>query len=374
MSKILICASYGPSLVNFRGALIVELRAAGHEIHACAPGLSRDVDAFEWLHEHGVICHDVPLARTGLNPIKDLLALAALIRLMKRVSPDVFFGYTIKPVIWGLLAADVVGVKKRIALITGLGYAFIGRAIGKRAVVRYVAQKLYAFSLRKASTVLFQNPDDHMDFIRSGIFPREVPVEIVNGSGVDLNYFSRQILPEGPVQFLLIARLLGDKGIREYAAAARVVARKWPDARFHLVGGLDPSPDGITESEVETWVRDGYIIWHGMLKDVRPALAGCHVYVLPSYREGTPRTVLEAMAVGRAIITTDAPGCKETVIVNRNGLLVLPRCVDALVVAMEYLLRNPDLLEDMANQSRYLVEEKYDVHQVNAQMMNAMGL
>ena len=371
---VLIVASYSVSLRNFRGPLIEALIARGHKVHACAPSLLKDKSTRHWLEERGVTCHDAPVDRTGLNPFSDLRTLLQLKRLMRCVRPDVCLCYTIKPVIWGLLAARLARVPRRVALVTGLGYAFTGQARGKRALIQHLARRLYARALRQAHLIFFQNPDDPAVMARHGILPVDVPVEIVNGSGVDLAQFPCTELPQGPPQFLLIARLLGDKGIREYAQAAATLAPHWPGVGFHLVGGLDPNPDGISRVEVEGWVSAGHVIWHGELADVRPALATAHVYVLPSYREGTPRTVLEAMATGRAIITTDTPGCRETVLDGYNGFLVPPRDVGALTRAMERFLKEPGLALRLGIVSRSLAMEKYDVHKVNAAMIHAMEL
>lgn len=372
--RTFIFASFSTSLRNFRGPLIQAMVDRGHQVHVAAPGLHADTTTRDWLVAHGVTCHDAPFARTGLNPLHDLRALVALTRLMRRTRPDLFLGYTIKPVIWGLFAAHFARVPRRVALITGLGYAFTGQAGGKRAIIQRLARALYTQALRRAHLIFFQNPDDPAEMARLGILPAHVPVEIVNGSGVDLAHFPRADLPAGPVQFLLIARLLGDKGIREYAQAAAALAPHWPGVSFHLVGGLDSNPDGIASTEVEDWVRAGHVIWHGALDDVRPALAAAHVYVLPSYREGTPRTVLEAMATGRAIITTDAPGCRETVTDGHNGFLIPVRDTDALTHAMELFLADPELALRMGAASHSVAMEKYDVHKVNAAMIRAMEL
>jgi len=316
--------------------------------------------------------HSVPIARAGLNPFGDIKALIALIRLMRTIRPDVVLGYTIKPVVWGTLAAWVARVPTRYAMITGLGYAFTGEATRKRAMVQRVARLLYRVALSRAHRIFFQNPDDLDLFRELGLIPERMPVTIVNGSGVDLALYPPQPLPGGPPRFLMIARLLGDKGVREYAAAAATVRRARPDATFHLVGGLDPNPDAILQSEVDAWVRNGDIIWHGAQTDVRPFLTDAHVFVLPSYREGTPRTVLEAMATARPIITTDAPGCRETVIDGENGLLVPPRSAAALAQAMLRLLAAPAMIRDMAARSLDIVREKYSAEKVTAAMLEAM--
>ncbi len=319
-------------------------------------------------------CCDVALERTGLNPLGDAAGLWSLVRLMRRERPRAVLCYTIKPVIWGTVAAWLSATPKRYALITGLGYAFTDGASLKRRLVRWVSTTLYAFALRRATKVFFQNPDDAALFRKLGLTPPWVPVVLVNGSGVDVDHFAQSRLPEGPVRFLMIARLLGDKGVREYAAAAAGIMRDYPEAQFHLVGPTDTNPDAISGDEIITWERDGVLKWHGASDDVRPHIAACHVYVLPSYREGTPRTVLEAMAMGRPIITSDAPGCRETVVDGDNGFLIAPREVGPLVEAMRRFLDEPALVGKMGASSRRLAEQKYDVRKVNATMLAEMEL
>ena len=375
MARFLIIASLASSLRNFRGSLIRDIRSRGHEVHAAAPGLEADAATRSWLDAEGVVCHEVPISRTGLDPRADLRALIALWRLMRRLRPDICLGYTIKPVIWGGLAAWLARVPRRVALITGLGYAFTGAAGGKRALVRWIVMRLYGASLRRATLVFFQNPDDRDDFRRWQLLPATVSAEVVNGSGVDTSAFEPAPFPDGPMRFLLIARLLGDKGVREFARAAADLRARWPEVEFHLVGPLDPNPAGIPEAQVRGWHETGTLVWHGAVEDVRPFIAGVHVYVLPSYyREGTPRTVLEAMSMGRPIITTDAPGCRETVQDGVNGSLVPVRDAGALTGAMEKFLSDPSLVPSMGARSRRIAEEKYDVHKVNAAMIAAMNL
>lgn len=372
--KILVLGSVSRSLRNFRGHLVCAFKDQGLEVHAAAPELNEDEQTVAWLSEKNIHGHAVPLSRTGLSPVADLASLKSLVTLMKDILPEYFLGYTIKPVIWGLIGAWLARVPNRVALITGLGYAFTGEAKGKRAVIQSVARGLYKFALRRSTLIFFQNPDDRADFQRLGLLPANVPVKIVNGSGVDVDAFEVAPFPSRPIRFLLIARLLGDKGIREYAAAAKKVKERHPEVEFHLVGGLDPNPDGISEEEVKSWHRAGGLIWHGSLTDVRPAIAESHVYVLPSYREGTPRTVLEAMAMGRPVITTDAPGCRETVVDGENGYLVPVKSVDALVEAMLKFIEAPENIDSMGKNARQVVDAKYDVRKVNQVMLEAMGL
>jgi glycosyltransferase involved in cell wall biosynthesis len=196
---------------------------------------------------------------------------------------------------------------------------------------------------------------------------------VLTGSGIDTQAFAFVPPPPGPTTFLLIARLLGDKGVREYVAAARILTRKYPHAVFQLVGWIDTNPDAIRPDELNEWIKEGAIEYLGRLNDVQPAIAACSVYVLPSYREGTPRTVLEAMAIGRPIVTTDAPGCRETVVHEDNGLLVAVKSVDQLVAAMQRFLDDPKLAARMGRRSREIAETKFDVRNVSAVMLKEMG-
>lgn len=372
--RLMILAGYASSLVNFRGPLVKALCYAGLDVHAVAPDLLSDDQTRRQLESWGVVTHDIAMQRTGTNPLSDLGALHSLYRLYREIQPDAVLGYTIKPVIYGTLAAWLAKVPKRYALITGLGYAFTGEARGKRGLIQRMVRGLYRQSLKRSDLVFFQNPDDEALFRQLGLLSQDAPSQIVNGSGIDTARFIQSPLPKGAPSFLLIARLLGDKGVREYVAAAAKVREMYPDAVFRLVGFIDENPDSITQAELDQWIAEGHIEYLGALEDVRPAIAGASVYVLPSYREGTPRTVLEAMSMGRPIITTDAPGCRETVVEGDNGYLVPVTSVDALVDAMQRFIDQPELIARMGQSSRAIAEEKYDVHKVNAVMLEAMGI
>lgn len=372
--RIVILAGFARSLINFRGPLVKALCDVGLEVHAVAPGLHNDLETRRQLEAWGVVIHDVAMQRTGTNPIKDVGALRSLHRLFREIQPDAMLGYTIKPVIYGTLVAWLARVPKRYALITGLGYAFTGEAKGKRALVQRLVRSLYRQALRRADLTFFQNPDDEALFRQLGLLDSGANTLVVNGSGIDTARFEQAPLPKDIPSFLLIARLLGDKGVREYVAAAARVRERHPDAVFRLVGDIDANPDSVTCQELDGWIATAHIEYLGKLDDVRPAIAESSIYVLPSYREGTPRTVLEAMAMGRAIITTDAPGCRETVVEGENGFLVPVKSVDALVSAMERFILEPELVARMGQRSREIAEEKYDVHKVNQVMLKAMGI
>ncbi|MEG0031587.1 glycosyltransferase family 4 protein [Acinetobacter sp.] len=377
--KFLMISSYLPSVLNFRGKLLEAIHAQGLEIHVLAPDLQDYPDELNQLQQLGYQVHTVPMQRTGTNPIQDLKTLKAIYQLIRQIQPDYVLSYTIKPVIYGTLAASLAKVPHRFALITGLGYAFQNAESGKRSIFQKMVHSLYAQALKHAHKVFFQNPDDLKLFQSMQLVSPQKPTVVVNGSGVNVQDFAVLDLPkneQGQVKasFLLIARLLGDKGVREYAEAARIIKVEHPEVEFHLVGWVDENPAAIAQAELDTWVAEKVVNYWGKLSDVRPAIAASSVYVLPSYREGTPRTVLEAMAMGRAIITTDAPGCRETVIHGQNGYLVPVKSVEELVQAMQTFIDDPQLMVQMGQRSREIALEKYDVYQVNAHMMSEMGV
>jgi glycosyltransferase involved in cell wall biosynthesis len=368
--RLLIVAANARSLIANRGDLIRELKARGVGVTAAVP--TRD-----WLPEVerlGIDLHPIAMGRTGVNPLQDVRTVFALLRLMRRLKPDAVFSYSAKPVIYGSLAARLAGVPGVYSMITGLGHAYTTQSVRTR-LIRFVMTWLYRAGLACSHRVFFQNPDDLQEFVDRRIIRDQRKVVRINGSGIDLERFARQPLPEGPPVFLFIGRLLTEKGIAEFAAAAQSLAGRWPQARFVAVGPHDPGlPHAVKAEALAAWKRAGVVEFVGGVKDVRPWLAACSVFVLPSYREGTPRSVLEAMAVGRAIVTTDAPGCRETVVPGENGLLVPPRESAPLALAMERFLLEPELIPRMAEASRCLVEEKYDVRKVNAGILQAMGL
>jgi len=371
MSKIIVIGSLAASLINFRGPLLREMVERGHEVLACAPDASPDIQGK--LKVLGVEYRNISIDRTGLNPVRDIYTICSLISLFREVRPDMVLGYTIKPVIYGSLAGRMAGVPRIFSMITGLGYAFSDGGI-KEWLVGSVVRFLYKLGMCANKRVFFQNPDDRDFFIKLGLLRDFEQAALINGSGVDVDFFQPASFPE-KVSFLLIARLIKDKGILEYVQAARIVKAKHPQTKFRLVGWIDEGPQGISRPDLDSWVKEGQIEYLGRLDDVRPAIADASVYVLPSsYHEGTPRTVLEAMSMGRPVITTDAPGCRETVEEGLNGFLVPLRDAKALAERMEYFIKNPELIVSMGEESRRIAVEKYDVRKVNKEIMKVMGL
>jgi glycosyltransferase involved in cell wall biosynthesis len=367
--KIVVIGTLPSSLYNFRGQLLKHLKSANVEVNALASGAPKqDIKAVEALGANYI---NYPVSRSGLSPTQDFKTFAALRNIFKQQKPDVILAYTIKPIIWGGLAARVVPNCRFYALVTGLGFAFQKGNWKKNLLLKLVAF-LYKVSLHKAEKVIFQNPDNQQVFIDLGIVPKHKTC-VVNGSGVDINYYGMKPLPTTPI-FLLIARLLGDKGISEYVAAANKVKQQYPEAVFQLVGPEDPSPDGISLKELAILNNKNSVHYLGPTDDVRPYIEGCAVFVLPSYHEGLPRTVLETMAMGRPVLTTNVPGCKETVVNGENGWLVEKGNFEQLAEKMIWFIENPQEWQGMAEASRAMVEDKFDVHKVNNELMKIMKL
>jgi glycosyltransferase involved in cell wall biosynthesis len=301
--------------------------------------------------------------------------MARLALRLREIRPDAVLTYFIKPVIYGTLAAALSGVPRRFALVAGLGYMFSDdRKDGAGTLLRRLVRFLYGAAFSRCEKVFLQNYEDLTELVELGLLAREKAVRL-NGTGVELGRL-RPVPPVlSPPTFLLMARLLKQKGVREYAAAAGVVKTLHPDARFILLGDVDPNPNSVSRAEVESWVAKGILEWPGQVTDVLPYIAQSSVYVLPSYyREGVPRSTQEAMAMGRPVITTDNTGCRETVIDGVNGFIVPVRDEQALAKAMLRFVEQPGLIEPMGRESRRLAEERFDVNKVNDTMLAEMGV
>lgn len=368
--KILIIASLAYSLTNFRGALIAQMIAAGHQVSACAPDIDDTVN--EDLRQLGVRFRLIPMGRAKLNPLEDARTLLLLFHLLLKEKPDVVFAYTHKPIIYAGLAHGLTRQGRFVPMITGLGYVFSQGPRGRW--LQTLVARLFRLAVAKASTIIAFNADDCTELRRRRMVKPNQDIVVVPGSGVDMTHFTRRPLPSGGPVFLLIARLLRDKGLREFVAAASVVRRRYPNARFQVLGPFDSNPAAVTVDELRQWQQAGDIEYLGEARDVRKYLAGCTVFVLPSYREGIPRAVLEAMATGRAVITTDAPGCRETVSVGKNGFLVPVRDVQALVLAMIQFCENPEIASTMGDSSHMIARQRFSIETVNGMLMDIMQL
>ncbi|HEY9049460.1 MAG TPA: glycosyltransferase family 4 protein [Ohtaekwangia sp.] len=373
--QAIVFGSYIFSLINFRKNLLEDLVRNGYTVLAIAPGYDEEV--VRKLKEMQVEFRSVELARTGFNPLKDFSTILELKKIFKVYQPDLLITYTIKPVIYGTLAASFSGKTKTLALITGLGYLDTGVRTLKKKIMQSLIHALYRFSLRKLNFIAFQNPDDQEYFLLHKLVNPATAMTITAGSGVDLAYYTRAEVVREPVIFLLTARLIRAKGIDQYLEAASNLKKQFGNrVIFQLIGLLDEgNPDSIDQSQLNKLVEEGVIDYKGFQKDVRSLLRTCSVFVLPSYyREGTPRTILEAMAMGKAIITTDNPGCRETVRDGSNGFLIPVKNAEALQSAMRKFIERSELIEEMGEASYQLAKSKYDVHLVNHHLFEFASL
>lgn len=374
--KILIVSSDCRSILNFRFHLIQEFRTRNLDVTVYAPKDDFYGELEAKLSALGGNLIQSQVQNTSLNPFADIRFFRDLLRLMIKIRPNYIFSYTIKPVIFSSLAARILGLDKAysmkaFSMISGVGYLFISSSL-KNRILRSVISVLYKQALRKNEAVFFQNKDDQNLFLARRIVRSDQCV-LVNGSGVDLSLYHPHPFPE-QLSFIFMGRLIRDKGIHDYLEAARVLKKKYPAILFKVAGGRHSNPTSLSESEYQGMLTSEDILYLGDLLDVRPALQDSSVFVLPSVSEGTPRAALESMAMGRPVITTDAPGCREVVIDGKTGFLIPPRNVVRLIEAMEKFIQSPELVNKMGQASRHLAEEKFDVRQVNATILKAMAL
>ncbi|MCH5219366.1 MAG: glycosyltransferase family 4 protein [Muribaculaceae bacterium] len=367
--NIVIITSSAKALFNLRKELIESWVNAGHKVTAIGdipPEKIRDKCI-----ERGFDYKSVKLSRNGLNPVADLRTLRELTERLKELKPDRVFCTFAKAISYGAWAANRAGISHVYSLMSGLGSIYRSNSL-KIRVIRLIMNRLYKNAFKCSKKVIFQNKDDLSLFLQLNLVPKEKSV-IVNGSGVDLQRFEFNNLPHSST-FLFVGRLLKEKGICEYIEAAKIIKKKYPHTRFIAVGDIDTNPSSLQKSEVKQYQTEGLILFEGFKKDVRPFIRQCDIFVLPSYHEGTPRCVLEAMSMGRPIITSDAPGCRETVIEGQNGFLIPVEDAKALAAKMEYLLLNPDVADKMGCESRRIAESKYDVVKINNDYANIMQL
>ncbi|RMG72470.1 MAG: glycosyltransferase family 1 protein [Chloroflexi bacterium] len=367
-TKLALISPYARSLVNFRGPLIRDFVQHGVQVYALAPDFTPHI-RYE-IEQLGGISISYPLQRTGTNPLQDIYSLYSLVKILRKIKPRVVLTYQPKANIYGMLAAEIVRVPKKVAWITGLGSNFVEekKIQLKKRVLRSVMTNLYKRALQHTDIVIFQNKEDQEEFLSLGIISSEKNM-LLAATGIDLDKWLTVPPHLSPFTFTMVARLLKEKGVREFAEAARMVKARHPEVCFLLIGPLDTNPGALSEEEVRGWVEEGILEWVPWTDDVRSYLRQTSVYVLPSYREGVPRSTQEAMAMGRPVITTDVPGCRETVVHLKNGFLVPARDSSALAEAMECFINEPAWVERMGQESRRLAEERFDVKKINPRLI-----
>ncbi len=361
--KFVLVSPKNRTAYNFRGDLIKLIISKGYEVIVTGPNR----DNVEKIEALGARFVEIPMDKNGVNPLKDIQYEKALYKLFCEEKPDAVLGYTSKPVIYGSIAAKRAGVKKITAMITGLGYAFTQKTL-KARVIRLIMSILYKPALKCAHTVVFQNPDDRDEVIRLKLVKPE-KCRVVNGSGVNMERFKPLPYPE-TMTFFMLSRVMYAKGIREYLRAAEIVKKKYPDVKFMLLGACEGIQDSISRESLQKYIDDGTITYFGETDNVAPYYGKCSVFVLPSYREGTGRVILEAMATKRPIIATDVPGCRETVRNGVTGFLVPAKDSEALAEKMIWFVEHPEKIPEMGEASFEYCKEKYDVRKVNANMLD----
>ena len=365
--KLVMISPKNRTVYNFRGDLIREIVANGYEVVVTGPNREH-VDEITALGARFV---EIPMDKNGVDPLADLQYQKALYELFCREKPDVTFGYSAKPVIYGAIAAKKAGVPHIVSMVTGVGYAFTAKT-AKAKAIKAIMSLLYKRAFSCADTVIFQNPDDLDQFVAERLLHKE-KCRVVNGSGVNRAKFPEAPYPE-QITFFMLARVMYSKGIREYLEACKTVKAKHPEVRCMLLGACEQIQDSFSRADLQPYIDSGILEYFEETDTVADYYRQCSVFVLPSYREGTPRTVLETMSMARPIITTDAPGCRGTVIDGKTGFLVPVGDANAVAEKMLTFVEHPEMIPEMGAASAALCAEKFDVRKVNADMCKYLGI
>lgn len=374
--KFILIGTVASSFLGFRADLIKALLGKNHTVYAFTSEYT--ADELKKIVALGAIPVTYELSRGGLNPLVDIKSTYLLAKKIKAVSPDIVFSYFVKPVIFGALAAKLAKVPKVIGMLEGLGYAFTDQPGGlskKTKIIKRVQVFLYKIALPKLDNIIFLNPDDPKDLLEANNIKVE-KISVLGGIGLNLENYPYSNRYPTTTTFIFIARLLAEKGIHDYIAAARVVKNKYPDTKFIVLGAIDKEALGaLLESELQQLIEEGIVEYPGYVTNVSEWIANSSVFVLPSYyREGVPRSTQEAMAIGRAVITTDVPGCRETVVEGVNGFLVEKWNPKALAEKMIYFIEHPDQIKKMGYESYKIAQEKFDADKVNQRLLELMNL
>lgn len=369
--KIALIGTTAASVLGFRSDLIMTLVKEGYQVFAFA--LDYNAESRAKVAMLGAEPIDYEFSRTGLNPLGDFFNTLKLSRHLKKIAPDIVFSYFSKPVIFGTLAALLAGVKRRVGMLEGLGYAFTRQPNGitlKGIFLKRVQVFLYKISFPFLERIIFLNDDDRLDLVDK--YKLKVScVSVLGGIGLKLSSYPYAKPPKTDISFIFVGRLLAEKGVNEFVQAARLVREKFSSVKFIMLGGLDEgNPGGLTSDHISELARQGVVDHHGHVDNVVSWITNSSVFVLPSYREGVPRSTQEAMAIGRAVITTDVPGCRDTVIDGVNGFLVPAWSPEALADKMIYFIKNPEEIEMMGLQSRKLAVSRFDEQVVNARLIS----
>lgn len=375
--KVIFVGTVASSFYGFRADLIRTLLKKGHQVYAfTSEYTAEDLKKIEKL---GATPITYTLNRGGLNPLADTIATYQLSKKIKAINPDLVFSYFSKPVIFGTLAAKLAKAPRVVGMLEGLGYTFTEqpKGLGKKTqLIKKIQVFLYKIALPQLDQLIFLNPDDPKDLLEKYAINVK-KVEVLGGIGLNLQDYPYQPLSNIhlPLKFLFIGRLLKEKGIHEFVQAAKLVKKIYPDTEFTVLGAIDHHNLGaLQQTELDSLISSNIIQYPGHVSNIKDWIADSHVFVLPSYREGVPRSTQEAMATGRAIITTDVPGCRETVINTKNGFIVPKWNPEALAEKMIYFIENPEKTQVMGAESYKIAVEKFDAEKVNQRLVNILGL
>lgn len=377
--KIILISTVASSFYGFRADLIKALLEKGHKVYAFTSEYTEN--CLNKIEALGATPITYSLNRGGLNPMADIVATYQLAKKIKQIDADLVFSYFSKPIIFGTIAARIAKVPSIIGMLEGLGYTFTDQPEGvskKAKLIKNIQVFLYKIAFPHLDKLIFLNRDDPIDLLNKYSI-KVKKVELLGGIGLSLDDYPYQPLNEidieQPIHFLFIGRLLKEKGIHEFVGAARVVKSLYPQTIFTVLGDIDQANMGaLSSTELDLLINSGIIHYPGYVSNIKEWISKSHVFVLPSYREGVPRSTQEAMATGRAIITTDVPGCRETVENGVNGFLVPKWNPEALAEKMIYFIEQPEQIKKMGNESYKIAKEKFDAEKVNQRLLNILGI
>ena len=369
--RLTLVMPFAAGVLRFRGPLLRLLRERGHEVFVLSPDPGEAIR--RGLQDLGVGWRAIPLARGGLSPRADLAAIRAMRATLRELHPDLSIGFNPKGVLHGTLAAAEAAVPRRFAMVTGLGFAFTAPSGLTARLARFATLRLARRALPLLDGLAFQNPDDRETLRAAGVLPESLRTAVIPGTGVDCDRFMPTHLPDRPA-FLMASRLLETKGVREYFAAARRLHAHHPEVACRLAGWVDPGVAAIPSRDLDRLLAEGHVEFLGRLDDVRPAIAAASVCVLPSHREGLPLFLLESMAMGRATIATDVPGCRDVVIPGETGLLVPARDPESLSAAMAELATDPRRVAAMGEAGRRRAVSHFESREVCRRFLAFIGL
>jgi len=373
--NIALIGTIAQSTILFRKDMILSLVSKEHRVFVFCVDFTNITK--KQIKELGAIPVDYTLNRSGLNPLKDILDTIKLSKKLKKLKIDISFSYFVKPVIFGTIASKLAGVSKRFAMLEGLGYVFTNLQNGvtiKQNILRVVQVFLYRLSMPLLEKIIFLNPDDPKDLIEKYNI-KVKQLEVLGAIGLNLDEYPYSKVQTNIIKFIFVGRLLAEKGIFEYVKAAQIIKKEFPKVDFIVLGGLDTlNPGGLKQVELDSLLKDDIITYVSYVNNVYEWIKHSSVFVLPSYREGFPRSTQEAMAIGRAVITTNVAGCRETVIDGINGFLIPPFKIDELVTSMKKFIQNPKLIEQMGYESYKIAKDKFDAKKVNAKLIRILEI